>query len=412
MPAFNLPKHSSRGLLLAFLLVPILFREVFITLLGSIGQALSLSPFIFAFAYALILFSGNRKVDFQYVLLLSWVFWIFTLVCLYGQLTVYGDILLSPILGSLQYLMPIILGYSVNKLASNRYGSGGAQLIIKYLSLFAIVTAVGSLIQFYVSIDLFGLISNRIYTNIDNAHVTKRAISFIASPQALGAFLGFSFPLISYYLARDNFKRMLVYLVVFSAGLHTGSKAFIVLTAVYFFALSPLRWKVVVLCGLGLLVSIYSFTSIDLGVDAFNRLLYLPKNVLYLTSYGTFSIWHEFLTYDLSLLSVLAGNGIGSLATSSQSIFGYKILNGSSESFLIQLYFETGVVGTLLFLLFYLGSCVKVLRSFDKRLGLMLFALLFNMSFTPAFFGFTFASICYVALFIPIQNEVQCHQTI
>lgn len=400
--SFGFKKGS---LLVSLILIPILFREVFVTTLGEIGQALSLFPLCLGMAYAIGSLLVNARVQLSYISFLFWAGWVLCLGLLYGWFSDYGSPVVTPLLGILQYFFPIAFAYLINRISVQRCGATGVQVVVKYLTIFALVTAVGALLQFYISLDLFGLISNRVYSNEENVNITRRAISFIASPQALGAFLAFGIALVSTHFARKKLYRRLAYSLIILAGIHTGSKAFIVIILVYLIIMSSIRIKLIILAALTALFTVAMSDSLSFGIDTIDRLLSLPNKIIYITTYKTFKIWSAFATYDTSLTSILAGNGIGLLATSSQSIFQYKILNGSAESFLIQLYFESGALGLTFFLIFYIRSSLKLARDINKKLGAMSFALLFNMAFTPAFFGFTFASICYIVLLFPIQKN-------
>ena len=393
-------KLKVSGIIIAVFLFPILFREVLVTKFGFLGQIISLIPLLAGFVgISLLKVRSSVKVDRLWLGL--WMGWMLVLVPLFSLTAEFGHPFITPIIGLLQYVLPIFFASYIAGYISKTRDLARAQLVVKYLAYFSIITAFGALIQFHLSLDLFGLVSNRIYTNIENTHVTKRAISFIASPQALGAFLALAFPIISIHFSGNRLYKWFMYFLLFVAGLHTGSKSFVLGLTVYLFLISKTNFKLFILLLIGSIMFMGSSVTPSDVNDTLNRFLRFPQTILYISSYVTFMVWESFLTYNTSITSLILGNGIGSLATSSQTFFEYKILGGSAESFLVQLYFETGLVGIVSFLFFYIKKTIYVGKSVDRRLGAGCIALLFNMAFTPAFFGFTLACIGYLMLFFP-----------
>ena len=393
---------KTGSLIILILIMPIAFREVLVTKLGALGQIISLMPLVIGTIGVWFSVRYSRFINFDTLFLSLFVAWMVLQVILFPLISVHGNPLITPILGFFQYLIFLFFAiFFAHRYLSNHNDHTRSRFFFRSIAYFSILTACGALIQFYVSTDLFGFISNRIYTDIENTHVTKRAISFIASPQALGAFLAVTFPIISIHFSGNRLYKWFFYFLLLVAGLHTGSKSFVLGLIVYLFLISKTNFKLFILVLISSIMFLgSSVISSDVN-DTLYRLLAFPQTILSISSYGTFMIWESFLTHKTSITSVILGNGIGSLATSSQTFFDYKVLGGSAESFLIQLYFETGLVGIISFLIFYIKKSIYVWKSVDRQLGAGSIALLFNMAFTPAFFGFTLACFGYLILFFP-----------
>jgi hypothetical protein len=235
-------KLKISGIVISIFLFPILFREVLVTKFGSLGQIISLMPLLAGFA-GILLFEVRSSVKVDRLWLGLWMGWMLVLVLLFSLTAEFGHPFITPILGLLQYVLPILFASYIARYISKSRDLARGQLVMKYLAYFSIITAFGALIQFHLSIDLFGLVSNTIYTNIENTHVTTRAVSFIASPQALGAFLALAFPIISIHFSGNRFYKWFGYFLLFVAGLHTGSKGFVLGLTVYLFFISKTNFK-------------------------------------------------------------------------------------------------------------------------------------------------------------------------
>tara|TARA_Y100001980_G_C14546338_1_gene326364 strand:+ start:248 stop:1051 length:804 start_codon:yes stop_codon:yes gene_type:complete len=245
----------------------------------------------------------------------------------------------------------------------------------------------GAFVQFFVSPTIFGLTSNNIYgQEIVNLNITKRAISFISSPQSLGTFL--SICTILTWIKITGTKKWLSLILLFSSGMLTLSKIYFMTVATFFlinyFSFSKIK-------------QLLGFFGLSLGFIILFEKFY-PNNRVFelffllfdLENSYTFSVWESFLSYDTSVFNKIFGNGIGVLSRGAQSLGNYLILNGSAESFILQIFFEIGFVGLILFLLLYISAVrgYNILFSQKKYRNLLL-AFLPCMFFTPAFYGLT-----------------------
>jgi hypothetical protein len=392
-------KISKSLVLLLICVTPLAFRNVFITLLGSVGNALSVAPLIGAFLYFILKVIFSEKIEKQFVL--PYLYIIYGVFCasifpLIGIVD-YGS---TPMLGFFQLFTPLILALF---LVQRFRGASYSKVVLNVLITLALINAIGGLIQFFYSPNIFGLISNRVYDGGNEHGFTKRAISFLASPQSLSIYLAFCLPLVRYYSV-NKLAKIITFLIILFCGVLTGSKAFFVFLFVYFLLSIDIK-KVVLAALIGGLILVPFFGE-RTGVDTFDRILDIPMKIVNLDSYLTFQIWCDYVLYPSSLEETLFGRGIGVMSTSSQTINNYKILVGSTESFLVQLYFEIGIFGLLLFLFMYTLPPLKlILNNRMKPLALSLLALLSNMAFSPAFYGFSTACLFLLAYSICLRNN-------
>jgi hypothetical protein len=141
---------------------------------------------------------------------------------------------------------------------------------------------------------------------------------------------------------------------------------------------------------------ILSLFFIDFNNDTLSRYSMIITRLINLEEYSTFLIWYSFITFETNISQFLFGHGLGIISTASQQIYDYKILNGSTESFLLQIYFEMGIVGLFLFLFLFIKSIYNFLKSNDYRyIAYILLGLSISLLGTPAFYGFFTSFIFY-----------------
>ncbi|GIU46707.1 hypothetical protein TUM3794_39740 [Shewanella colwelliana] len=308
----------------------------------------------------------------------------------------------TPLMGFFQLVAPVCL--SLMALYLYR-GDDYFQFGINVLVLFGFVNAVGGIVQFYISPNLFGLISSRVYDGTLEYDVTKRAVSILSSPQSLSIYLAFCLTIVR-YLSVDFLLKIFVFVVIFICGVLSGSKAFFVFLLAYMLLSTSLKnvtFVILVLLSL-ILFSFYYRT----GIDTFDRVLDLPVKLMELGNYGTFKIWKDFILFPSSMLELFFGRGIGVMSTASQTINNYQTLGGSTESFLIQLYFELGLVGLFLFILMFSYAPLKYifLKSNSRSFAISIISLFSNMAFSPAFFGFTTSCLFFFAFSICLRANI------
>ncbi len=396
----NLIMKVRKSLILFVICIaPLAFRNIFVTLMGSVGNILSVMPLVVASIYFILKVIFQKKIEKQFILPYLYIMYGVFCAAIFPLIGIvdYGT---TPVLGFFQLFTPLILAlFLVQRFKGDNY----PKVVLNILITIALINAVGGVIQFFYSANIFGLISNRVYDGGNEHGFTKRAISFLASPQSLSIYLAFCLPLVRYYSV-NKLTKIITFLIILFCGVLTGSKAFFVFLLAYFLLSIDLKKLVlaVSVCGFILI----PFFGERTGVDTFDRILDIPMKVVNLESYITFQIWRDYVLYPSSLEEILFGRGLGVMSTSSQTINGYKILVGSTESFLVQLYFEIGVIGLLFFLFMYILPPLKLfLNKRNKPLSISLLALLSNMAFSPAFYGFSTACLFLLAYSICLRSD-------
>ncbi|WP_219704238.1 hypothetical protein [Marinomonas lutimaris] len=388
-------EHHYQKIFICFIFFLIVFRGSLAIVIGSslIVNGLFLVGVISSFCLFIVrmFFSGlYRELFFIYL----FVFWCFFLVCIYGLTATVGDYFVA-IIGFIN-LCGLLLFYSLVYLCSRKRFA--LFLFIKKTILFvAIINAVGAIFQYYISVDLFGLISNAVYADsekLSNVNVTKRAVSFISSPQSLSLFLAFAFVLVPSVTDKKNIQ-WVIYLLLFFSGLLTVSKAFVVFLIVYLllcnFKLKRFGYFSALIVFLTL---VFSFFSHEGQFSRVLQLIYLIENY---EQYSAYIIWKESIFYVDDALSFFVGKGLGVFSRGGQEFSNYDILHGSTESFFIQLFVETGVIGFLIFVSLVIFSYFK-LASIDKNLAYGLAAICVIGLFSPAPYGFVCGMLMYFCL--------------
>ena len=344
-------------------------------------------------------FSRKAIIFLMILLLLSLV-----QIILFPLLTIQNGTFI-PFLGIFQYIFPILFWYSffyLNEQKREFYFSFFIDLIYK----FGLLVALLAYVQYFLSPSIYGLVENNVYAPSDgeiNPNVTIRAISLISSPQSLGLFLGFCLALHFSFKSKTRFA-ILKLLIIFGAGILTGSKAFLIFIGIFFmlnlFRYS-LRFGLFALAILALAPFLYQY--VDIGT--LERYGFIISRILFLNEYNTFQIWMSYIFFPSNFFQELFGHGMGVMGTASQSIYDYQIMNGSTESFLVQILFEAGAITLFTFLIFLCWCLFKCYNNKKlKSYGGILVASLFVMIGTPAFYGFV-NSFWLWAILIYISSE-------
>ena len=346
---------------------------------------------------------GNTKFPAIFLIL---SFYIFAHIFFFGILNPSLNLAI-PFLGALQILIHAFFWYSLFLTNMNNVNKV-FNYFIKAILQYSVVVSIGAIIQYYISLNLFGLINNRLYSNeavLSNVNFAKRAISFISSPQNLGVFQGLIFSLSLTQFKKyssSNFHYLFLGLTLF-AGILTGSKAFYLFISVYLFYFLLLRNKIkwnYILISLLLFLSLPMIFPSLFMTETVQRVIIL-FNVVSFSDISVVSIWGLFFESFDTIQKIIFGQGLGLLSSYSQLTFGYKILNGSSESYLLQLFYETGLIGLFLWLTFFKVSINKLKSQSELRdYAFILIALFFNLLFTPSFYGLIISFFFYPFIII------------
>ncbi len=370
----NNAERSTALVFLIFFMVlfVVFFRNSLAVLFGEAAANFSLLLLFFLSPYALFI-----PLDRKFGLLLSAYFlYLFVhLVVGLGQGLIYPLVGFFNLSGPLLFLITIYL-ISPDKGRVFKFGLG-------VFIVFALINALGALVQMWISINIFGLIENDIYANeelMSGGGIQKRAISFITSPQSLSLTLSFATALVVYCWPKDwsIYLKFFCLLLIVVSGALTISKAYFVFLAFVFIFTSVNKASHLVL---------FSFAMLIMAATGyFDRIFLMIEYLGNIDSYPAYQHWIRGFQHIDSATSLLFGKGIGFYSRGGQIIGGSDSIVGV-ESFLIQVFCEVGIVGFTLFL-FICAMAFFCLVKRNRFLSAMFIAFLVVGIFTPAPYGF------------------------
>lgn len=297
------------------------------------------------------------------------------------------EYLYSPFIGFINIYLYLILWYFIfNTKYDFNYIFNNS---IKLLLFVGFIMAVGALVQYFVSPTLFGMTANDVYAQdlSDKLHINKRAISFISSPQSLSLFLAIIL-ILGYYNIKNKITKIVTLSLILFAGILTFSKVFVLVTISFIGANLLLSINLKNILRIVAFVSVMIFIFLNFADS--NRAFEIIYILADLESHVTFLVWMDFINYDTSVSQFLFGHGIGLISRASQMIGDYVILNGSAESFFLQLYFEIGIVGLIIFLSLYIKAIINFYKiDAYRKYSVLLISFLPSLLGTPAFYGLT-----------------------
>lgn len=261
--------------------------------------------------------------------------------------------------------------------------------IDRCLKFTALLLSVGTIIQFFIHPTIFGLISENLFTNKDvlaNLNFTKRGISFIKSPQTLGFVL-------SLFLMWSNSKNLVFRILIFTAGILTFSKSFFFPIFLYYLYRNIKAGIIVlpILTGFLLYFGVFELSG-------FERILNIPKFLEGFLESDRFLAYSQFFNKEYYPQWFL-GNGLGALSRGAEIYTNGSLL--SSESFLLQILYETGIIGLILILMtFY-----QIYSKLDSGKEFMSISLLVSI-FTPSLYGFSASLIFYSIIKSELANGI------
>jgi hypothetical protein len=355
----------------------------------SIVHPLLYYAFLFLSMLIIMVYFANLRLEvfsdyFTFTTVSLFTCYVLILTIAAGLLSVNDKII--PVIGSLNILLFLLVYFILfNKIKSKR--DYIFESLVKYMLILGVIIALGAVVQHFFSPSLWGLIEHHIYTHeIVNININKRAVSFISSPQSLGLFLSIMTILTLINKVKFSLQWIFLLSLFIFAGYLTETKIYVMTVSLYMALVLTYKYKV-----LGIVVVIILLgASILIDFPNTQRAFQYLTIITSLEDYATFIIWKNFVLFDSTLLQILFGHGVGALSRGSQSIGGYSILNGSTESFIIQLYFELGVIGLVLYLTLYIRSVLNFSKSYKyKEYAILLLTMFFPMLFVPSFYGFT-----------------------
>ena len=291
------------------------------------------------------------------------------------------------IIGSLNYLLFLNFFYLKFKLNTD------IKYYNKYINYTFFFILIGAFVNFFVSPNIFGLINETVYSNQENLsklNFTKRAISFIKSPQSLGFILSLFFLLHKRY----NIKSKIFSLIIFIAGIITFSKSFF-LTIFTSISLKYRRKLVYIFI---IIITFINFIDVNVLPFGLQRILNIGNTVKNFANSNRVESYSYFLTYD-NFPTFMLGNGVGKLSRGAEIFSNSNEIFQSSESFIIQLYYEIGIIGLFIFLLLM----TKIFRNLKNKE--VFFIILILSIFTPSLYGYGSAFFFYYFLFLNYSYE-------
>ena len=148
------------------------------------------------------------------------------------------------------------------------------------------------------------------------------------------------------------------------------------------------------LCIPGLLVVGQDFAGI------FGRIVgivgYLETGI---SKHATYIAWAEVLNYLQNNQGLIFGQGLGALSRAGQLYYTSSLSFTTAESFILQILFESGLLGLLVLLTSIAYLLICSLKSKDYAnfaLGMGIFV---NMFVSPSFYGSAFGFLGYYYLF-------------
>lgn len=294
------------------------------------------------------------------------------------------------------YLNMLIWMYSVIPIEDKElYGQKFLTILLVVMSANAIV----SLYQFFIDPSFFGMVTNRYgdesIMSMDN--VTRRTVGLMGSPQPFSAACGLSLFIASDY--KNRILRLFFVLIILAGGLFSGSRTFGVFFIFWLFYLYLRLSKkhrlvvttILVPFFIGLGFYIYGFISDNATI---------LRNFAY-NEWAAADIFFSSFKY-FGWIDYVFGKGFGLegwSATSANLSFDYS----STESALLSIVYQTGIINALFFILSYYIIYKKSNRSYLCRY--LLIPVFINLCVTPAFIGFAYSYIAWGALMM-IQSRV------
>lgn len=310
---------------------------------------------------------------------------------IYILLLVIKDLILNnpiiSIIGALNYLLFLNYFYLKFKLDKPH------NYLNKYINFLIIFISFGAIINFFVSPNIFGLINETIYSNEENllkTTFTKRAISFIKSPQSLG----FVMSLVFLLYKRNTVKNKIFSFFIFIVGIITFSKSFFITIS----AAVILKYKRKLAYIIAFIISCIYLIDLNFFTEGFQRIFNIYNTISNFTSSDRFQSYSYFLTYD-NFPTFMLGNGVGKLSRGAEMFSKSNEIFQSSESFIIQLYYEIGIIGLFIFLLLM----TKIFRNLKNKE--VFFVILILSIFTPSLYGYGSAFFFYYFLFLNYSYE-------
>lgn len=287
---------------------------------------------------------------------------------------------------------------------------------LKVNIIFATVTAIFGIYQYFIDPSLMGFAIHDIYGSpelMESGRFVRRVTGLMGSPQNYSLYLATMTCLLIY----ANFKKKYKYialLIMLLGGLLSGSRAYTAMLLLVIAIASGInviknsKNADVLAKRVILFISLLGILFVMLNLNFSNRTL--GRMFVFISDWPALRIYYSYLeSADLS--SLLLGNGLGFnerlvaqfFKEEYYSIFG--VYYSSFESYLLSLLMQTGLVGVIGFLWIYFQSLKKTLKRNFVIYYATLIGIFINISFTPSFNGLTMSFIIWPFILYPIYAK-------
>lgn len=259
------------------------------------------------------------------------------------------------LISSYIYILPVLFWF----LYFNTHQTYDFFNLILSLKIHVLIISVLGLIQYYISPDLFGIISstsNNIMWAVENEEYRSffRSTSILGSPQVYGAFLSL-YILLFIFANKDknnkiNKKDILYLVFLFIAGAHSANKSFFAVLIIYFlYIFSKKKYFFQALFLIGIIIT---FTYQYLSSIPFLQRIFFNNEIIQSESLRV-EIWENAI-----LNAKIIGDGPGSWSNSS-----FNMGNQVVESYFLQILAELGFITFILFGIIMVTNLIRIRKT-------------------------------------------------
>lgn len=351
--------------------------------------------------------------------------WIFIIILWIPISAVFLPSLLISMVGSLDYLLPLLFWVLFLDLYEDRFS------FQKYLTFTFALTAIMALFGIYQRFfdpGLFGIMEslNTRYS-FETINIVKvfRISSFCSSTQVFSFLMGANFVVaveLWDYIRLNKLLRFICISLIAFSGILAGGKVFALMFLIgvslslgRFIRTGRLRINTIFTIGISfivfasLLIVLRYFDIINVFSNAFSR------TFIAVLDYGGFlsqegSRQNAMSTvFQSSLLNAVFGHGLGTSSYSAYNLLGSRIefSRVTLESYVLSVYYEMGVIGLFFFFGFYLRA---VVISFKKKYLMSIIAIFAALFVTPSYFSISMFPITGFFVFMyynKMMNEIE-----
>ncbi len=292
---------------------------------------------------------------------------------------------------------------------------------IRLQYMYGMILALAAIYQYFFDQSLFDFNYHIHYSDYDkilDGIITKRATSFIGSPQMLAAYMFIL--VIPILFIKEQFHPVVKYIatsIFILAGLVSGSAAFFgsIIASIIAYSLINTKWDKTLR-----IKSSIIYLGILLAAITFVYQSYQLTDIAFVNSFKLGGSSHlDAYVYTISdsnnsIIMQLWGQGLGTTDRLVEVLYGGDTpvnWKASNESYLTKLYYEIGLIGLLLFLWFIFITIKVLLRNRnDEKVNLftaIVIGCFANIIVSPVFTGLGMAYFMWFILIVPIFYDYE-----